>query len=123
MAVKKTPDPTKAKIPVGKIVPTPAQTSEIILEAAEPPTLRPGPKSGEDGAMFALFADVRKKFKPGVWALVVKYQSSHGYRVKRAIERGELMVPGGADAWEVKATGDRDELGRVHTELYARRVK
>lgn len=123
MAVKKTPNAKKAKIPRGPVVPTPAATAQVVLESKEPPTLRPGPKSGEDGAMWALFADVRRDFRVGEWALVVKYASSHGYRVKRAIERGDLMVPGGPDAWEVRATGERDAADRVHTELYARRLK
>jgi len=123
MAVKKKPNPAKTKIPRGRVVTTPAATSQVVMKPAEPPTLRPGPKSGEDGELFRLFADVRKDFEVGEWALVVKYASSHGYRVKRAIERGEIMVPGGPDTWEVRATGERDAADRVHTELYARRLK
>lgn len=110
---RRTPDP-----PVDRTVPTPAPTSEVVMEPAAPRKA----ESASPERMFELFAEADKRW-PGQWVKIARYGSSHGYRIKRAIERGEVLVPGGPDAWEVKATGSTQGYqGKVRTELYARRI-
>jgi len=112
---RRKPVPKKKTNPV-PLHPTPAPTSEIVMKPAAPPDNR-----GTPDRMFELFAEADQRW-PGDWVLIASYNSSHGYRIKRAIERGEIQVPGGPEVWEVKATGVTDEHGRVPTELYARRI-
>lgn len=93
----------------------------VKVKRADPPIPDRGPTPEN---LFDLFAEAHKMY-PGEWVLVAHYRSSHGYRIKRAIERGEIQVPGGGDAWEVKAVGEPndDNYGRIETDLYARRIR
>lgn len=120
MSTTTTPKTKRRKVTTPTTAP-PIPTSEIVMERADPPDPRRGPSPEH---MFELFAEAHKKY-PYEWVLIAKYRSSHGYRIKRAIERGEIQVPGGAGKWEVKASGapNPDNYGRVETELYARRLK
>ena len=66
------------------------------------------------------FEEVVEKYAAGTPVLLATFDSRNGAsRIKYRVTTGDVPVPGGADAWDVRAIQTRDGEGRaVGSELH-----
>lgn len=94
--------------------------ANVVMKKEKQLPPEPRRRGGSGPVWAGRFAEVADKYAAGTAILLATFDSRNGAsRIKYRVTTGDIEVPGGSEAWEVRAIQTRDEEGRaVGSELH-----